>query len=495
MRRLALALPLLAMTATAALAQTKVALVIDLPGDVATMDPHVQWDTDSYSVYRNIFDNLVTRDEIGKIVPQVAAARRYADVTTIVFDLRTDIVFHDGSKLTPEDVAFSVRRIINPAFKSPQLSQFDQIISAEVTGPAQVTLRTKTPYPALMAQLVKLSILSKAYVEKVGDQAFNQQTMGSGPFKLRSWQRGVQSNLEANDAHWRGRPSFRAVTFRAVLDIPTRIADLRTGRADITRGLTPDDAEALKGEKALQILSVPTERITYMFVNAQAGPTKDKQVRQAIAMAVDRESIITALNGGYAKPVNIVLTPANFGYLPDISGWPYDPTRAKVLLKEAGAEGATIQFLTSPAYDRRLNEAVRQMLGEIGLKVEIVMLDQPTYLRRRQGTPEEAGALSQGRWSCACQDADGVIFPLFRSGSIWSNFNNPEFDAAVDAARVVLDEGKRLAQYRRAFEVLGEEVPGIGLFQDYQIYLARKELKCTPTANEAYFVAEMKWPP
>jgi hypothetical protein len=78
----------------------KDALVVDLPGDVATMDPHLQWDTDSYSVYRNIFDNLVTRDTSGKIVPQVATAWRYTNDTTIVFDLRSDIIFHDGSKLT-----------------------------------------------------------------------------------------------------------------------------------------------------------------------------------------------------------------------------------------------------------------------------------------------------------------------------------------------------------------------------------------------------------
>ena len=144
MRSIALAL-LMAVTATAALAQPKDALTVDLPGDVATMDPHLQWDTESYTVYRNIFDNLVTRDVAGKIVPQVATAWRYADDTTIVFDLHTDIAFHDGSRLTPEDVVFSVRRVINPAFKSPQLSQFDQITSADVTGPAQVTLHTKTP--------------------------------------------------------------------------------------------------------------------------------------------------------------------------------------------------------------------------------------------------------------------------------------------------------------------------------------------------------------
>ena len=191
MRALALSLPALLLAAGVGLAQPKDTLIVDLPGDVATMDPHLQWDTESYSVYRNIFDNLVTRDVAGKIVPQVATAWRYINDTTIVFDLRNDIRFQDGSRLTAEDVTFSIMRIINPALKSPQLSQFDQILSAEVTGPSQVTIRTKTPYPALMAQLVKLSIVPKAYVEKLGDQKFNQEPMGSGPYKLRTWQRGA----------------------------------------------------------------------------------------------------------------------------------------------------------------------------------------------------------------------------------------------------------------------------------------------------------------
>ena len=470
-------------------------LLVDLSSDVTTMDPHLQWDTNSYSVYCNLFDNLLTRDTSGKIVPQVATAWHYTDPLTIVFDLRSDIAFQDGGKLTPDDVAFSVRRITTPDFKSPQLSQFDQITAAEMTGPAQVTLRTKTPYPVLLSQLVKLSIVPKAYVEKVGDQKFNQEPMGSGPYKLRSWQRGVQSILDASDAYWRGKPPFRSVVFRAVPDGNTRIADARTGRADITGGLTPDDAAALKSERDLKVLSVATERVAYLFVNAQWGATKDKRVRQAIAMAIDRDTIIKALQQGYANPVDILLAPVDFGYVPDVKGWPFDLARARALVKEAGAEGATIQFLTAPAYDRRLNEAVQQMLADVGLKVDIVSVDFPTYLKRRQGRPEEAGNLAQGRWSCACQDADGVIFPLFHTGSIWSKYSNPEFDAAVDAARTTLDEKQRLADYHKAFEIMRDEVPGIGLFQDYALYLARRELQWTPTPNEAFFIMDMKWAP
>ena len=470
-------------------------LTVDLAADAATLDPQLQWDTDSYSIYRNIFDNLLTRDVSGKIVPQVATAWHYANDTTLVFEIRPDIKFQDGAKLTPDDVAFSINRIIDPAFKSPQLSQFDQITGAEVTGPAQVTLRTRTPYPALLAQLVKLSIVPRDYVRKVGDTRFNQEPMGSGPYKLRAWQRGVSVTLDAMPDYWRGKPPFASVVFRAVPDGPTRIADLRAGRADLVRGLTPDDAEALKGERQVRVLSTPTERVAYMFVNALAGVTKDVRVRRAIAMAIDRDSLITALQQGFARPVNEVLTPANFGYVAGIKPWPFDPAQAKALIQAAGADGAHVSFLTSPAYDRRLNEAVQQMLADIGLQVDIQVMDQPTYLRRRQGNPEEAGGLSQGRWSCACQDADGVIFPLFRSGGIWSKYSNPDFDREVDAARATLDEASRMAHYTSAFGILRDDVPGIGLFQDVAIYGAQPQLRWTPTANEALFVMDMGWKP
>jgi peptide/nickel transport system substrate-binding protein len=495
LKRLAFA-TLVIMAASAAAAQTfREMITVDLPNDAATLDPHLQWDTDSYSIYRNIFDNLVTRDPAGRIVPQIAESWRQDDDTTITFKIRSGVKFHDGTSLTAEDVVFSIRRITDPALRSPQLSQFDQIASAEATDAATVTVKTKAPYPALMAQLVKLSIVPKAVVERVGVQAFNLWPVGSGPFKLRSWQRGVGITLDAVPDYWRGRPPFDSASFRVVPDVATRIADLQTGRADIVRQLGPDEAVRIKADAKLQVLSAPTERIGYMFINALAGPTQDVRVRRAIAHAIDRKTLIEALLQGYGKEVEIVLTPANFGYVEGIGGSGYDPAKAKALLREANAVNAQLTFLTSPAYDRRLVEALQQMLQEVGFRVDIQTMDQPTFLRRRQGRPDEAGSISLGRWSCACQDADGVIFPLFRSGSIWAKYANPDFDKEVDAARSTLDEGKRLGHYRRAFEILRDEVPGLGLYQDVAIYGARREIRWQPTANEAFFLFDMRWQP
>jgi peptide/nickel transport system substrate-binding protein len=183
-------------------AEAKDRFVVDLASEPSTLDPQQQWNPDSYYVYRNIFDNLVTRNDQGEIVPQVALSWTYRSDTEIDFRIRDDITFHDGRRLTPEDVAFSIRRITDPKFASPQLGQFSKIVAAEVVGTDTVRLRTNGPYPALLAQLVKLSIVPKHVVEAVGNDAFNLAPVGSGPYRFQQWQRGVAVTLARNDAYW-----------------------------------------------------------------------------------------------------------------------------------------------------------------------------------------------------------------------------------------------------------------------------------------------------
>src|SRR5687767_3784765 len=147
--------------ALSAPAEAKDRFVVDLVNEPSTLDPQLQWNPDSYYVYRNIFDNLVTRDDKGQIVPQIATAWKVLSDTQVEFEIRDGVTFHDGSTLTPEDVAYSVGRIIDPKLASPQRGQFDKIVKAEATGPHSVVLTLAGPYPALLAQLVKLSIVPK----------------------------------------------------------------------------------------------------------------------------------------------------------------------------------------------------------------------------------------------------------------------------------------------------------------------------------------------
>lgn len=491
-RALALGLALLGSVAMPAAAQR--AIVIDLVNEPSSLDPHVQWNPDSYSVYRNIFDNLVTRDDDGQIVPQVATAWEYLSDTEIVFTLRDDIRFHDGTPLTAEDVVFSVTRITDPAFGSPQLGQFNSIVAAEVTGPNTVKLTTGAPYPALLAQLVKLSIVPKAHVEAVGKDAFNLAPMGSGPYRFVEWQRGVSVTLARNDDYWGDKGEFPTAEFRAVPDGATRIANLRSGASDLVVSIDPDLAAQLAGATGVAPRSVLSERVGYLRLNPGKPGLDDVRLRRAIAHAIDKELIVEGLLGGFDMPVGQMLSPAHFGWVEGIEGVPYDPAEARRLIAELG-EAATrpFSFATAPVFDQRIVQALQQMLADVGLNVQIELTDMSTYLSRVRSPRDQAPDMSFGRWSCACQDADGVLHPLLHADSSWSAVRDPAFDAPLDAARVTLDEGERLEHYRAVHERVVAEVPLVPLYQAAILYGVSDRLEWTPTPNESLFLNRMRW--
>ena len=490
---------ILSLVATVALlvtspVQAKDKFVVDNVQEPSSLDPHRQWNPDSYTVYRNIYDNLVTRDISGVIVPQVAAAWTAISDTEVDFTLRNDITFHDGTALTAADVVFSVKRITDPKFKSPQLGQFSKITGAEATGPQSVRLTTNGPYPVLMAQLVKLSIVSKAYTESVGNETLNLTPMGSGPYKFVEWRKGVKVVLERNDNYWRGTPPFATVEFAAVPDAATRLADLRTGKADLIVGLNPDDALQLEGLSNVEVRSSPTERVGYFMMNTQAGPLADKRVRQAVSYAIDRQLIIDALLGGYSQVTNQLLTPAHFGYIEGLKWYGYDPQKAKTLLAEAGVgSGVEIELITSPRFDQRIIQAIQQQLSDVGITLNISMSDMSTFLGRRRAKPAGFGDTVFGRWSCACQDADGVLYAMFHSGSVWSKYANPELDKYLEAGRSTLNNAKRIEAYTEAHRIIFEEAPSIPLYQAAAIYGANSALSWSPTTNEAVFLMDMGW--
>lgn len=468
-------------------------LVVDLTNEPSSLDPQKQWNPDSYYVYRNIFDNLLTRDDAGTIVPQIATSWKYRSDSEIVFQLRDDVKFHDGTPLTAKDVAFSVTRIIDPKFASPQLGQFNKIKSAEATGLHEVTLKTDGAYPALLAQLVKLSIIPQQVVEAKGNDGFNAAPVGSGPYKFVSWQKGVSVALARNDAYWGKKGAFAKAEFRAVPDAATRVANLQAGSTDLAVGLDVDLAAQLQSSASAKPLSVLTERVGYVKLNPNVAPFTDKRVREAVARAIDKEGIVTGLLGGVDKPVAQMLTTAHFGYADGIEGYAFDPAKAKELVKEAGATGKAVTFATAPAFDQRIVQAIAQMVGETGLTVNIEMTDMATYLKRAQSDPAAQPSIAFGRWSCACQDADGVLFPLLHSSSSWSSVSNPEINKRLEDARNTLDEKRRAKEYKAVSTWMAKEAPIVPVYQAAIVYGAAKKLEWQPTANESLFLNRMTW--
>jgi len=469
-------------------------LTVDLASEPSSLDPQVQWNPDSYDVYRNIFDNLVTRDDKGEIVPEVATSWKYLSDTKIELTLRGDIAFHDGSRLTAEDVAYSVKRITDPKFASPQLGQFNKIIDAKATSPTSVVLETDGPYPALLAQLVKLSIVPKHVVEALGKDAFNQKPVGSGPYRFESWQRGVAVTLRRNDAYWGRKGPFATAVFRPVPDAATRLADLQSGTADLAVTFDSDLAAQLKSSARAKVLSVLTERVAYLKLNTQKSPFDDIRLRQAAAYAIDKRALVEGILGGYDRPVDEMLSPAHFGWIDGIAGLPYDLGKAKALVAEAGPKAREpVSLLTAPLFDQRVVQAIQQMLAEAGFTVKIDMTDFGNWLKQMQSGPDAGPQMAFSRWSCACQDADGVLFPLLDPSSSWANSNNKEIGELLADARRTLDQKRRLDDYRKVHGLVVRDLPIVPLYQAAILYGAAKELQWQPTPNESMFLNRMSW--
>lgn len=474
-------------------ATAKDRLVVDLVNEPATLDPHQQWNPDSYYVYRNIFDNMVTRDDAGEIVPQIATEWERVSDTEMVFTIRDDVTFHDGEPLTPEDVVFTVERITDPEFGSPQLGQFNKITGAEVTGENEVTLTTDGAYPALLAQLVKLSIVPEHVASTMTSAEFNQAPVGSGPYVFENWDRGVAVTVSKNEDYWGDEGPFETVVFRGVPDASTRVADLQSGNADLVVTLNTDLAMQLESSGRGKVLTVNTERVAYFPMNASKPPLDQVDLRRAIGHAIDRQAIVDGLLGGYPQVVDQMLSPAHFGWAEDIEGFDYDPEKARELI--AGVEGADteMELATSPVYDQRVVQAIQQMLTDVGLNVSIESTDMATWLQDQQSSQDQAPMLTFSRWSCACQDPDGIMYPLLHSSSNWSRVNDPEIDALLDEARSELDEETRADLYAQVNRLALADADILPLYQAAIIYGAAEELQWQPTSNESLFLNRMSW--
>ena len=204
---LARAATALTLRLTAAVPALAVDCTVDLVNEPSSLGTHMPWNPDSYYVYRIVFDNLATRDNDGKIVPQVAESWEQLSDIKLQMTIREGITFHPGTPLIAKDVAFSIKRITDPELGSPQPGQFNSITDAVAKNDRTVVLTTVSPYPVLLAQLVNLSIVPQHVVEEVGDEAFNEAPVGSGPYRLGSLRCGVEVILDVNPDYWatRGR--------------------------------------------------------------------------------------------------------------------------------------------------------------------------------------------------------------------------------------------------------------------------------------------------
>jgi peptide/nickel transport system substrate-binding protein len=452
-----------------------------LSNDPATLDPLRVSDTYGRSVAEQIFDGLVQFDQTLAVIPALARFWKASrDGLVWTFHLRPGVRFHHGRELTSDDVVFSLTRLLDPKVPFGAADLFSTIRggreyregrASDVAGlraldryTVEVTLTEAfTPFVSLLA-MGQTKIVPRELVEQQGT-AFGLQPVGSGPFRFARWDRAKEIVLTANPDYFGGPPRLARIVFRI---FPGESSDLMC--QDFDQGLleespVPPLCRSKVGDPRFQFVRRATFTVRFYGLNTRFRPLNDVRVRQAIAHAVDRESILHQIFADRFQPAHGIFPPGMPGYNKQAKATPYAPARSRELLRLAGyPEGRGIPTIPiwssvrSPRIEREL-DTVKTQLAAVGIRTEIKYdTDWPSFSKQ----------LGEGRlpmflyaWHADAPDPDSFLFPLFHSRSVRNvtGYANPAVDQLLIQARREADPTRRIEIYRRIEPILVEAAP------------------------------------
>jgi peptide/nickel transport system substrate-binding protein len=455
-------------------AQGKDTLTVALPAHAPTLDPHMHFERIGILVNINMFDSLLHRSAKLEFEPSLALSWKALNDLTWEFKLRKGVKFHNGATMTAEDVKYSFDRVIEPGKekkKSPQYGNIRAIKEVKIIDADTIHLMTDKPFPLLLERLVFFPIVPKAHIEKVGEEAFGSTaTVGTGPWKLVEWKRDQHIRLEAFDGHWRGKPAFKYLVFRAIPEVATQVAELKTGGVDIIRNVNADLLNDIKNHPTTTISTTPILRVHYISLDMRTAPFDKKAVRQAANYAIDKQAMLQKMMAGLGQQVATVVQPAAFGHDPSVQPYPFDPKKAKALLAQAGYPNGVDITLHSSAIDWRPHfEALGQMLTEVGLRATVRMWDPGPAWNKFFQTEGKGTHGQYGTWgNYSVFDADAVLHPLYHTepgGWIGKHYARVEgLDKLIDEARSSIDQARRKRVYAEIQRIIREEAPSVFLY-------------------------------
>lgn len=459
-------------------------VVIGLSSDPQSWDPIDTFLLDWSTVATSVFEGLVERTLDLELKPGLAESWEYLDDSTLQFKLRQGVVFHNGEPFNADAVKFTFDRLLGEeGQKGPQYSNYASIDNVEVVDEFTVKMHLKSPDPVLLTKLAGYGavIVPPKYVQEKGDDHFNNNPVGTGPFKMTEYKRDQQFVLEKNPDYWKeGLPKLDKVTFKVIPESSTRLAELQTGKIDIMKRVEVAQASTVKETGFLELKEVGTPTVFSLRFNTALKPLDDVRVRQAINYAIDKDTIIEEILGGYGKPISTYQSDLSFGNNPNLEPYPYDVEKAKELLAEAGvAEGTTLDVFI-PGNDgtfKELTQAVSFYLEEVGLKLNINSVDNTTLISDL--IPKgEAGHMYRQGWGGWTLDYDNTAYLMYHEGEQWNpSFKDEKVEELLAAQRATVDQAEREAIFMELTERLYELAPEANLYQAVDLYAVNKRVE------------------
>ncbi len=498
----ALALALAAVwTPPPAAAQDQPALVFAVDNLWPTMDPVIGISTTGGRVHWNLFDTLARRnlweDPNGAtVVPWLATGWERTTPTVWTITLREGVTFHDGHEMDAEDVAFSLsaERLWGPKPQAPRGTRYARgIVRVEATGPLTVEIETAKPDPAFVNRLVTPLgfVLPKHYYETVGTDAFGQQPIGTGPYRLVSFDASNELVAEAYDGWWAGMAPFSRITWKVVPEYSTRFAGLAAGEYDLIVGVPSDQVDVVAATPGLTVMPVSVENYPMFAFNMLPtellpdNPLQDANLRKAMVSAIDRNAITEALWG------DATFTPAPFNfpeygayYDPDRTArYGYDPERARRLLAETAYNGEELVWHITRGFYPNYETAAEFMVEQwraLGIHVRIKVVDnfslayeRPFHLLNMSMSSEFSGDPYRPLWLDWGPNSSRVN----ARHKTWAA--TPRFYELGEAFEAAEDFETRKAAYLALVEEWETVTPGMYLWRNVMTYAMRDGVSFT----------------
>lgn len=465
-----------------------------------TTDP--QCTSDYYTVGMNIFDRLVevkaNGDGTSEIIPSLAKSWEISeDGLTYSFELVEGVKYTNGADLTASDVLYTIKRMLTYE-KAVNDDIYDIIVGAEELHNGEATELTgfelvddyhfnitlTQPYAAFMACLTTpgASIYDEETTEAAGDQFGIDPavTIGTGPFIFHSWAVNSEMVLVANPDCWSGAPKCEGIVMKDVPDEATQRMMFENGELDLLDlDNAPSQMEYFLSNPQYedQIVSGLRVGVHYICMNQAFEPLDNVSVRKALQRSIDRQAILDALYAGQGQLENGIFPHGLIGYNPDLPEIPYDVEAAKALLVEAGyPDGFEMEVCYSSdsgQSTKDLLEIVAAQWAEIGVKVTLTEVDEGSYYDKRAAGEIEA---YKADWSADFNDPDNFIYTFFGNAENVAKrgfgYTNEENIARVAAARGIVDEKERIAEYQELEKIMiQDEASWIPLFCKEHLYV------------------------
>ena len=466
--------------------------VIALGDNIRTIDPIGSPTVDAASerIRTLIFNTLVKKDEKFDYVGELASdVKRSDDGQTFTFTLRDGVKFHDGRALSSADVKYTLDLVFGSNFaKSASFyeSTGDQkrsyIRSVEAPDQRTVIVTLTKPWVGLLSNLVPVAIIPKDSYESQ-----KEHPVGTGPFKFVRYDNTQQvCDVEAFPEYWDGPAKLQHVRVRVIADMNAMQAELQAGRVDIApmpTSLSPDAVKRLEQDPNLQVQSFPGSNVVLLTLNTSSPPLDNVKVRQAIAYAIDRESMIRSHLLGFGKIAHSIIPEESWAYSTGQT-YSYDPATAKRLLSEAGVridKPIDYKISGSSIAGRQYGGVIQNYWKEAGIPVEIQTPELNTLLDElRRGNFQ----IAYSQWVGGNQDpifykdlfATSEIPSQSRPSRNRSRYSNPELDKLLDEAVNTFDRQRGRELYVKIQEIVSRDVPIFPLWYQSNIVIARKNV-------------------